>query len=266
MDLWDSFLLGLLQGLTEFLPVSSSGHLVLAQALFDIDSGSGITFEVMVHFGTLCSIFVYYKKDIVSLLQGALRLLKNPRDTEDPGSKLVLFILLSMIPAMIAGFLLKDLIEDLFQSPVWVSCFLIITGFILFSTKFIPAGNGTINSRSVLGMGITQAIAIIPGISRSGSTIAAGRHLGLNNEESARFSFLMVIPVIAGATLLELGDAIDAMSEESGLVLLVGFLTAAISGFIALKFLINMLKKHGIHPFAWYCWLAGAGSLLYFLL
>ncbi len=264
MDLWDSFLLGLIQGITEFLPISSSGHLVLAQALLGIESDHGITFEVVVHFGSLCSILFFYREDVAELVRGGFSLLRNPLKP-GPKEEMVLFVLLSMIPALLIGLLLKDQVEAVFDSPVWVCCMLLITGAILFSTRFAPHGTRRLSARSALGMGLAQAVAILPGISRSGSTIAAGQHLGLSREESARFSFLMVIPVIAGAMVLELKDLGGATSAHSWSVLAVGFFTSALSGYFALRFLIHLIRRRGIQMFAWYCWLVGGGCLWYFL-
>lgn len=264
MDLWDSFLLGLIQGITEFLPISSSGHLVLAQALLGVESDHGITFEVVVHFGSLCSILVFYRAEVFGLIKGALSLLRHPLKPE-PEERLVLMVLASMVPALVVGLLLKDHIESAFDSPVWVCCMLIVTGFVLFSSRFAPNGTRQLTYRSAIGMGLAQAVAILPGISRSGSTITAGQHLGLSREESARFSFLMVIPVIAGAMVLELGDIGTAAPGHSWTVLLVGFLTSALSGYYALSFLIHLVKRRGIQMFAWYCWLIGGGCLWYFL-
>lgn len=169
-----------------------------------------------------------------------------------------------MIPALLVGVFLKSYIEVAFESPFWVSSMLIITGMILFSTKFIKSGTKNLDPFRAAGIGLAQAIAILPGISRSGSTIAMAQHLGLSRDESARFSFLMVIPVIAGAMLLELLDLSKSQLSLDVLPLLVGFFSSAISGYLALVFLIKVIKRFGIHWFAFYCWGIGLLGLWYF--
>lgn len=270
MELIDSFLLGLIQGLTEFLPISSSGHLVLGEALLGDSLDKSITFEVVVHFGTLCSIVIYYRKKLADIIGSIWQLLKSPFNFKeqyknDDNVKLSGFILLSMIPAMIVGLSLKDQIEDIFLNPFTVSIMLLVTGSILFATKFRDTFPNKMGSKSALGIGVAQAFAILPGISRSGSTISLGLYLGIKREEVANFSFLMVIPVIAGAMLFEVKDMIEmGVPMNDAIGLLVGFFTAFISGYFALKYLIIMLQNRGIHPFSWYCWTVGLIGLIYF--
>jgi len=269
MDLWESFLLGVLQGITEFLPISSSGHLVLGQELLQLNSNKGITYEIVVHFGSLMSIVLYYRKDLGNLIQNAWALITTPRllgnyQAWTVDQRMILYILISMLPALIVGVFFKSHIETAFESPFLVSAMLIITGFILFSTKFIKKGTNTSSSKSAAMIGIAQAVAILPGISRSGSTIAMAQHLGLSRDESARFSFLMVIPVITGAMLLEVLDVSKADLSLDMLPLLIGFISSAVSGFLALVFLIKVIKRFGIHWFAIYCWIIGLVGLWYF--
>lgn len=270
MELLDSFLLGLIQGLTEFLPISSSGHLVLGEALLGGEIDQSITFEVVVHFGTLCSILIYYRSKLADMLLSLWDLIKSPtkvshKADSDANVKLMGFILLSMIPALLAGIFLKEQIEAVFLNPFMVSVMLLVTGAILYATKFRDDFPNRVNAKSAFGIGLAQAFAILPGVSRSGSTISLGLYLGIKREEVANFSFLMVIPVIAGAMLLEVKEMIEAgiqLNDAIGLV--IGFLTAFISGYFALKYLIIMLQSKGIYPFAWYCWAVGITGLLYF--
>jgi len=270
MELWESFLLGLIQGITEFLPISSSGHLVLGQHFLGLQNDGGITFEIVVHFGSLVSIVLYYRKDVIQLMYSAFSIAVKPRLLLNPSQmsadqQLVGLILISMIPALLVGLFLKSSIETAFESPVWVSAMLLVTGTLLLSTKFVKKGTKGIGLKHAIGMGLAQAVAILPGISRSGSTIAMGQHLGLTREECARFSFLMVIPVIAGAMILELSELGNSGASVDVPVLMTGFLTSAISGFFALSFLIHIIKKFGIQWFAIYCYLVGSFSLWYFL-
>lgn len=267
MDVLQSFLLGIIQGLTEFLPISSSGHLVLGKQILGVEVETGITFEVIVHFGTLCSILIYYRKTIIELIFSGFGFIKAPSAKKnDPKVKLIGFILVSMIPAMAVGFTLKDQVEAIFSDPLLVSVMLIVTGIILFSTKFIGATEKDINLSNSFLIGIAQSFAMIPGISRSGSTISAALWLGVKREEAANFSFLMLIPVIAGAMLLEVKELIELGVSDAALInLVVGFLAAFISGYYALKYLIIILKRKGFHYFSYYCWIVGGVGLVYFI-
>lgn len=270
MEIIDSFILGLIQGLTEFLPISSSGHLVLGKEILGGDFQENITFEVVVHFGTLCSILLYYKEEIAAILYSVWDLAKQPAEIstfyrEDPNIKLTWYIFISMIPAAIIGITLEDVIESVFLEPLPVSILLLVTGMILYSTRFREEHPNDLDGKSAFGIGLAQAFAILPGISRSGSTISLGLYLGIEREQVANFSFLMVIPVIGGAMLLKIIEMVQ-VGIQAGAVwgLLVGFVTSFISGYFALKYLIILLKSRGIHPFAWYCWLLGITGILYY--
>jgi undecaprenyl-diphosphatase len=270
MELWESFLLGLIQGITEFLPISSSGHLVLGQHFLGLQNDGGITYEIVVHFGSLVSIVIYYRKEVMQLIYSAFGMLAKPRLLLKPSElsvdqQLVGLILISMIPALLVGLFLKSSIESAFESPVWVSAMLLVTGTLLLSTKFAKKGTEAVGIKHAIGMGLAQAVAILPGISRAGSTIAIGQHLGFKKEDCARFSFLMVIPVIAGAMILELSELGSSGASVDVPVLVTGFLTSAVSGIIALSFLIHVIKNFGIHWFAIYCYALGLFGLWYFL-
>lgn len=266
MDIIQSFLLGLIQGLTEFLPISSSGHLALAEYFLGGKTDSGITFEVVVHFGTLCSIIIYYRNDLMKLIKAGFSFVKSPaNEVNNPDVKLILYILVSMIPALIVGFTLKDYVEGIFVNPVLVSGMLVVTGCILFLTRFAKHNEESVSLGKSLIIGLAQAFAMIPGISRSGSTISTSLYLGVKREDAANFSFLMVIPVIVGAMLLQIKEMFEVGVNDAQLTgLLVGFFTAFISGYYALKYLIIILKKKGFHYFAYYCWLVGITGLVYF--
>ncbi|MEX2573956.1 MAG: undecaprenyl-diphosphate phosphatase [Balneolaceae bacterium] len=270
MDLLQSILLGLLQGITEFLPVSSSGHLVLARAFLGRDLEPGITFEIVVHFGSFCSIAIYYRRKVKEIIVDLFRSfspdgIRTKRYANDPNTRLSLIILLSMIPAMYVGFTMKDAIESMFLNPLLVSFMLLITGFLLFSTKLVSAPKKDLDAKSGLLMGLAQALAILPGISRSGSTISAGLFTGVDREMVANFSFLMVLPVLAGAMLLELTEIAENGIESAAVVsLIAGFLTSFIAGYIALTYLIILLKKEKFHYFSYYCWFVGIGGIIIF--
>lgn len=270
MDLFEAIFLGILQGITEFLPVSSSGHLVLAQSLFGTDLETGITFEIVVHFGSFCSIVLYYRELIGEILKDLFKSMtpegiKTGMYKTNSNVKFCLFILISMIPAMIVGFTMEDTIEELFMNPFFVSCMLLVTGTILFSTKFVKNPDKEVNATRSLIMGIAQAFAIIPGISRSGSTISIGLYTGMNREEVANFSFLMVLPVLAGAMLLAIMDLLETGIEAAAVITLVtGFFTSFIAGYFALSYLVKLLKNAKFYYFSYYCWLVGIAGIIYF--
>lgn len=272
MSILDAVLLGILQGIAEFLPISSSGHLVLAQEILGISS-PGVTFEIMVHAGTLGSILWYYAKDITNIASGFYRPSQG-LPTQQSSWHWLGWILLSMIPAMLVGVGLRGPLEELFENPVWVGGFLMATGLMLLSTRWINVGSSTLSWRRALFMGLFQALAILPGISRAGSTITAGLLVGLPREEAARFSFLMVIPVIGGATLLELIDLFQqgGFQQEGGMAfsgqiatLSVGLLTSFIVGLASLSLLVKLLKQNSFHHFGWYCLVIGAASIGWFI-
>ncbi len=271
MDVIQSLLLGILQGITEFLPVSSSGHLALARAIIGREIVPGITFEIVVHFGSFCSIAVYYRKKLISIIADLLQSfspsgIQHRRFLYDQNTRLSYIILISMIPAGIAGFTLKEQIEHLFLNPVFVSIMLLITGALLFSTRFVSQPKSELDTKRGFLMGIAQAFAIIPGISRSGSTISIGLYSGVSRMNVANFSFLMVLPVLAGAMLLEAGELAERGIEPAETFsLIAGFLASFISGFFALKYLIILLKRDKFHYFAYYCWAVGLAGIFFFL-
>ena len=270
MDFIQALLLGILQGLTEFLPVSSSGHLALARAFLGREIMPGITFEIVVHFGSFCSIVVYFRAKIAEIIKdlfGSFTLegIKTKRFLHDKNTRYSYIILLSMIPAGIVGFTLKDPIEALFLNPVVVSLMLLVTGTLLFLTRFIKNPKSEVDAKRGLLMGVAQAFAIIPGISRSGSTISVGLYSGINRDSVANFSFLMVLPVLAGAMLLELLEILETGIEYTDVLnLFAGFLASFITGYFALKYLIILLKREKFHYFSFYCWAVGLMSLMYF--
>ncbi|MDI6401523.1 undecaprenyl-diphosphate phosphatase [Balneolaceae bacterium ANBcel3] len=270
MSILEALLLGILQGITEFLPVSSSGHLVLAQSLLASELAPGITFEIVVHFGSFSSIALYYRKKIMAILIDLIKSfspegIRSKRYTTDPHTRLSWIILLSVIPAGVVGFTMKEQIESLFMNPVLVSGMLLVTGALLFSTRFVGKTEKDVNVRRGFIIGIAQACAIIPGISRSGSTITTGLLCGVSREHVANFSFLMVLPVLAGAMLVEMLELRETGMENLALAsLVVGYFASFISGFYALKYLIILLKRDKIYYFAYYCWPVGVAGLIYF--
>ncbi|MBT8479314.1 MAG: undecaprenyl-diphosphate phosphatase [Gemmatimonadetes bacterium] len=255
MSVLEAIALGIIQGLTEFLPVSSSGHLVLGQALLGIRL-PGVTFEVTVHLATLCAVLWVYRGRVASLATGAVR--------GDRASWIYLGLLaLASVPAGTAGVLGRDWFEAAFGKPLIAAVLLIVTGFIVYSVR-LTAPRAESPSPSVgqsVWIGVAQAAAILPGISRSGATVAMGSWRGVDPVAVAEFSFLMSVPAILGAGLLQLRDAAGPDGLES-LVLGAGFAAALVGGVAAIRLFVRMLETGAFYRFAWYCWAAGSAYLV----
>jgi undecaprenyl-diphosphatase len=256
MSYFDAFILGVIQGLAEFLPVSSSGHLVLAEELLRVKA-PGVTFEVLVHLGTLASVLIYFRKQILTLVQSLfVRKMKRER-------MMVWYLILGTIPAGLAGVLLKDFFERMFSSPVQTSIDLIVTGFILLSLKFFKQGSKHLGIGSVIAMGIGQAFAILPGISRSGTTIVSGIATGTKPAEAAEFAFLLSIPAIAGAAVIKSRSMAGLESALVGPYLLAAAI-AFIFGLVAVYAVLKSIKRGKLHYFGYYCFAAGLLGLYLF--
>lgn len=261
-----AFLLGLVQGLTEYLPVSSSGHLEIGKMLLDVDpKQGGLVFDIAVHVATVMSTLVILRKEILWILKGMLRLEWNEE------TRYALNIIISMIPIGIVGLVFKDDVESLYADAhirhIVVGVCLIITSCLLALTHFYkPQEESNISPTHSFIIGIAQACAVLPGLSRSGSTIATGLLLGNKKESLAKFSFLMVIPPILGEALLDAKDMIGASADAASIPttsLLVGFIAAFISGCFACKWMISLVKRCKLIYFAAYC--AAAGILVLIL-
>lgn len=256
MEWFEALILGLIQGLTEYLPVSSSGHLAIGSALFGIKGEENLTFTIVVHVATVLSTLVILWKEIEWLFRGLFKFKMNSE------TRYVINILISMIPIGIVGLFFKDEVEAIFGSGLLiVACSLIVTSLLLmFSYYAKPRQKENISMRDAFIIGLSQACAVIPGLSRSGSTIATGLLLGNNKSKVAQFSFLMVIPPILGEALL---DGVKMMQGESvasdipALSLIIGFIAAFASGCLACKWMINIVKKGKLVYFAVYCAIVG---------
>lgn len=261
MEWFEALILGLLQGLTEYLPVSSSGHLAIGSALFGIQGEDNLTFTIAVHVATVLSTLVVLWKEIDWIFRGLFKFEMNAE------TKYVINILISMIPIGIVGVFFKDYVEEIFGSGLLiVGCMLLLTALLLtFSYYAKPRVKENISMKDAFIIGLAQACAVIPGLSRSGTTIATGLLLGDNKAKLAQFSFLMVIPPILGEALLDgmkiVKGAASGTSDISVLSLVVGFLAAFISGCIACKWMINIVKKGKLIYFAIYCAIAGAVTI-----
>lgn len=257
MTFFEAIILGLVQGLTEFLPVSSSGHLEITKALFNVDPEQSFYFSIAVHGATVLSTIVVFWKEIMNLVNGSLRFKINDE------SSYVLKILLSMIPVGLTGILLKKPIESLFNGNiVFIGMMLLITSVILAFAHFAGKKERSIGYKDAFIIGIAQAIAVIPGISRSGSTIAAGLINGNKKEEIAKFSFLMVLIPVLGANFLEILSGDASASTISMAAIIAGGLTAFISGYIACKWMISLVKRSKLIWFSIYCAIVGIASII----
>jgi len=264
VSILQAIVLGIVQGLTEFLPVSSSGHLVLLPWWLNWEH-PGLAFDTLLHWGTLLAVLVYFWRDWLDMLRAFFRIVRT-RTISTPSDKLLLSIIVGSIPAAVLGYLLNDFFESLFAAPTAVIGFLIFTGLLLvFAERWRGQGLplARIRLSDAVIVGLAQALAIAPGISRSGSTIAAGLVRGLDRPAAARFSFLLGTPIIFGAGLFKLKDLLTAgVTDTSGAALVLGFLAAAISGFLSIRFLMRYLQNHRLTIFALYVWGIALISLL----
>lgn len=261
MNWFEALILGLIQGLTEYLPVSSSGHLAIGSALFGINGEENLSFTIVVHVATVLSTLVILWKEIEWIFRG---LFKGRMNEE---TRYTINILISMIPVAIVGVFFKDKVEDVFGSGLLiVGCMLLFTALLLtFSYYYKPKQKENISKLDAFIIGIAQACAVLPGLSRSGSTIATGLLLGDNKAKLAQFSFLMVIPPILGEALLDgmkLIKGENIAGDIPSLSLIIGFIAAFVSGCIACKWMINIVKKGKLVYFAIYCALAGVITLI----
>lgn len=256
MSIVEAVLLGILQGLTEFLPVSSSGHIELGKALLEVDQADNLLFSLIVHGATVLSTIIVFRRDIASLFKGLFQFEWN---TE---TKYVVLLLVSAIPIALIGFLFQEEINELFSGNLLlVGSMLIVTALLLQLTRLEKQPAKELTFGKVLMIGLAQVLAIVPGISRSGATISSALALGISREEAARFSFLMVLIPILGANTIECAHLFGKGASVSGIAnssLFAGFLAAFISGLIACKLMISLVKKGKIIYFSIYCLVVGA--------
>lgn len=265
MDIIQGIIIGIVQGLTEFLPVSSSAHLVFIQKLLGVESS--LAFDTFLHLGTLIAVLWFFRYDIykmlkswwlsiVDILQGRFK----EGFYEDPYKRLAWYVILATIPVGIVGVLFEDSVDALFSGALYVPAFfLFVTGTILYLSQRIPGGEinyDNITKKEALFMGLGQACAILPGLSRSGTTIAAGLTIGLNKEFAAKFSFILSIPAILGAFILQLKDIGSAM-DANFLPVVLGFIASIVAGYMAIKWMLDLVQNKSLDIFSYYCWLMG---------
>ncbi|NVM03938.1 MAG: undecaprenyl-diphosphate phosphatase [Candidatus Helarchaeota archaeon] len=270
---YKSVILGVIQGLTEFLPISSSGHIVIAKKLFLIKS-AGMLYEVFLHFGTFLSVIVIFRKEIADIVSslgiGMVDLLKNrslsSKLTKNQKSRLGIFIIIASVPAGTVGILFKSELSEFFENPLFVAIALIFTGIILYITKYFREGGLGVRFFGSIVIGCAQAFAILPGISRSGMTISAGIFLGINREDAVKFSFFLSMPAIFGATILETLDAFYYnLNIEDLIQIFLAFLSAFLSGYFAVKVLMKIVIAGKFYLFSFYCFLIGILAIVFYL-
>lgn len=276
MTTFQAIILGLIQGLAEFLPISSSGHLALAQHFFGINSDSVMIFAVLLHVGTLISVFIVYWKDILGLIYeffGTFAdLVKTKRFDVNKNAtrRMCWLIIAATVPTAVIGFLFDEKFEKLYSNVLAIGICLVITGCILFAAeKWGKNLHGIKNTKfkHAITVGILQGCAIAPGISRSGSTIVGGLACGLKREWAVRFAFLVSIPPILGSVILELPDALAAGTVDSSLTvpILAGVIVSAVSGLIAIKGMIRLVSGKKLSYFSYYTWILGISVIVYSL-
>ena len=273
MDIFQAIIIGLVQGLTEFLPVSSSAHLIFAQQALGV-SDVGLAFDVLMHVGTLVAVIVYFFNDIVNMIKGFLLSLVDLKDgnfmgeiKKDPYKKLAWLTILATIPVGVVGVLFNDIIESMFKGLTIPAFLLLVTGCLLYASQRMNSGridvrNMTIKEALIMGCG--QALAVLPGLSRSGTTIAAGLFAGLDKEFAAKFSYILSIPAILGAFILELKDLGEVSSAVGVWPVMAGCVSAFVSGYLALMLLMKLIKKGHLEWFAVYLIPLGIAGLFVF--
>lgn len=267
MEPWKTAVVGIVQGLTEFLPVSSSAHIVFAERLLHLN-GQGLELTVIVHFGTLVAVVVAMWYRIVPIVQGTLggvvKLTHGASPWDDEHFRWGAFIVLATIPAAVVGVMFERQVSAAFGDPRMVSGLLLVTGTLLFTTRFAPQPGRDLRWWSALAVGLAQAVAILPGISRSGSTIATGLFCGIDRRKAVEFSFLLSIPIILGPSLLTIGEIVARFQAANAVPLAVGCVVSGMTGYVAVRLLIGFVQRRGLTWFAYYCWAVGLVGLLIF--
>ncbi len=268
MELLKAILLGIIQGLTEFLPISSSGHLVIGSELLKFNP-PGISFEIFLHVGTLIAVVIAFHKDLLAMLR-ALFSTKQQRQNDESlrnAYQWNIYIIIATLPAVFAGLFLKDSIESIFDNILITFFMLSVTGIIMVLTNKIKQKEQNVTGGKALLIGVAQALAILPGISRSGSTIFTGMFLGVQRETAARFSFIMSIPAILGAAVLKLGELIETPPAASEVFYLAaGTAASIVSGYFAILILMDFVRKGRLHWFGYYCFFVSITGILWYML
>jgi undecaprenyl-diphosphatase len=256
LELLQAIALGIVQGLTEFLPVSSSGHLLLGQYFLGMDQDRfGLTFDAAIHTGTVAAVISYFWRDLLRMAGAFLRSLRGP-NFEERDQRMAYLILVATVPAGIVGLLFQGFFENEVRSPWLVAFNLVLVGALFIVGEVVGRQTRTsdkLGFKEAVGIGLAQTVALFPGVSRSGATITLGLFLGLRRDEAARFSFLMSVPITAAAALLSLGDAFGSgVDAGDALLFVVGSVTSGVVGYLAIRFLLAYLAGHSLRVFAYY--------------
>lgn len=260
MSLLEAIILGLVQGITEFLPISSSAHLIIVQAMFDM-SFAGFSFEILLHLASVLAVILYYRRDIIEIIRGFFAFFTN----RSPQNKSMFFFAIYLVVATaitgVAGILFEDYISETFKTPTFIALALAVTGlFLIIIERFVKLGNRTEKEMTIFDsiiIGLGQCLALIPGLSRSGTTLIVGMFAGLSKETAVRFSFLLSIPVILGSSVLAFDDLFSgALLEQTGLLeLSLSFVITFIASWIGIVFFINLVRRSKLIYFALYCFI-----------
>lgn len=264
MEILKAVVLGLVQGLTEFLPISSSGHLVIGSEILRFKE-QGVVFDVFLHLGTLVAVLFFFRKEVWAMASAPFQLLAGNRDKQVKDAFLWdVYIVLATLPAVGVGLFLKDSIEEIFGNIVVVYCMLLVTAALMICSKYLPQQDKPIDAKKSFWVGCAQACAILPGLSRSGSTIFVGMLVGIDREKIARFTFIMSIPAILGAAVLQIGD-LRATPPGTDLLfsLLGGTIASAISGYYAIVILLDIIRKNRLQWFGYYCLVVATVGLMF---
>ncbi len=254
MELVKAIILGVVQGVTEFLPISSSGHLVIGSQLLDF-RGQGIAFEVFLHLGTLLAVIVVFRQDILAMIRAPFAMMRGAVGQETRHYFLWdIYVVVATLPAVIVGLFFKESVEGFFSSLLLVYALLAITGCMMIGSKYLPEKEGKMSSLRAVLMGCAQACAILPGLSRSGSTIFAGMVMGVNRNTAAKFSFIMSIPAILGAVVLQSSNLYQNPPSVDAIInIAAGTFFSAVSGYFAIIFLLDIVRKNRLIWFGFYC-------------
>jgi undecaprenyl-diphosphatase len=262
--------MGIIQGLTEFLPVSSSAHLALYPKLFNVNSGllNSVAYDVALHGGTLAALLIFFRKKILKLLGAFFNGLASAKSRQTQDFKLGIYIIIGSIPAVFVGYFYGDYLESTFRNPVKMGVVLILFGAVLWLADRLGKKKkemASINFIDSLIVGVAQAVALIPGVSRSGITISAGLFTGYNRKDAAEFSFLLSLPAVTGAFVMQLKHLLHGTSGNDSALIIIGFAASFIAGIFAIKFLLDYISKRSFTPFVVYRFILGAAIIAIFI-
>jgi undecaprenyl-diphosphatase len=266
MSIIEAIILGVIQGATEFLPISSSGHLVLLPTIFNMMQPD-LGMVGLVHLGSLLAVLIYFRRDLWHIITAVLVGLRDRKPMATPDSRLGWFIVVGSIPVAITGLVLEDFFDSIFGQPTWAAFFLLVTAGLLVLGEKLISGDKTFETmtwKDTIVIGLFQTMALLPGVSRSGSTIVGGLLRGLDRSQAARYSFLLGVPAILGAGLLSVFDIVtNPILTTSPAAYVAAFISAALVGYLCITFLLNWVRNHSLYIFAVYCALLGGSYLLY---